>query len=185
MREIEDALERADRDGFTQEPPKTLKGQIGYLLRQLGSAKAVAEEIGVTADSVTRYRRGARKHPRADVAAKIDAAVRQRWQPGVRQRRQRQAADSGGITVELRAQIGYRAAIGSTDEPRFRRLTVHLPNYYARQLFDARRSGAADQMMRQIVADGLKEVYFQDGGRRASGLYEVELNSIDYIDFEY
>lgn len=46
--------------------------QIGYLLRQLGSAKAVGQEIGVTSDSVNRYRRGARKHARADVAAKID-----------------------------------------------------------------------------------------------------------------
>ncbi len=52
--------------------------QIGYLLRQLGSAKAVGQEIGVTSDSVNRYRRGARKHARADVAAKIDDAVRAR-----------------------------------------------------------------------------------------------------------
>ncbi|MCE7053016.1 XRE family transcriptional regulator, partial [Streptomyces purpurascens] len=49
MGAIEDAIERADREGFTREPPKTLKGRIGYLIRQLGSAKAVAREIGVTA----------------------------------------------------------------------------------------------------------------------------------------
>jgi DNA-binding transcriptional regulator YdaS (Cro superfamily) len=65
----------------------------------LGSAKAVAREIGVTADSVNRYRRGARKHARTDVAAKIEDAVRKRWQPQVRKRRQRQAAATGGITV--------------------------------------------------------------------------------------
>jgi hypothetical protein len=29
---------RADREAFSREPPKTLKGQIGYLLKQLGSA---------------------------------------------------------------------------------------------------------------------------------------------------
>ncbi|PAX85032.1 DNA-binding protein, partial [Streptomyces albidoflavus] len=69
MGEIEDAIERADRESFTRQPPKTLKGQIGYLLKQMGSAKAVAAELGVTADSVNRYRRGARKHARADVAA--------------------------------------------------------------------------------------------------------------------
>lgn len=63
MGEIEDAIERADREAFTRQPPKTLKGQIGYLLKQMGSAKAVAQELGVTADSVNRYRRGARKHP--------------------------------------------------------------------------------------------------------------------------
>lgn len=127
MGEIDDAIERADHEAFTKAPPKTLKGQIGYLLKVLGSAKAVASEIGVTADSVNRYRRGARKHPRADVAARIDDAVRQRWQPRVRKRRRRKAATTGGITVETRARFGYTAPVGTTDDGRFRRLTVHLP----------------------------------------------------------
>jgi len=55
----------------------------------LGSAKAVAQELGVTADPENRYRRGARKHVRADVAATIDDAVRARQEPQVRKRRQR------------------------------------------------------------------------------------------------
>jgi hypothetical protein len=183
--EIDDAIERADRESFTRQPPKTLKGQIGYLLRQLGSAKAVAQEIGVTADSVNRYRRGARKHARADVAAKIDDAVRQRWQPQVRKRRQKQAATSGGITVETRARFGYTAPVGTTDDGRFRRLTVHLPPEYAQRLFDARDAGASDQQMRGIIAEGFKEVYFQDGGGRAMGLSDVEINDIDYLDLDY
>lgn len=185
MGEIEDAIERAEREAFTRQPPKTLKGQIGYLLRQLGSARAVAREIGVTADSVNRYRRGARKHPRADVAAKIDEAVRQRWQPKVRKRRQRQAATTGGITVETRARFGYTAPIGTTDDGRLRRLTVHLPPQYAQRLFEARDTGASDQHMRQIIADGLKDVYFQDGGARALGLSDVAINDIDYLDLDY
>lgn len=183
--EIDDAIERADRESFTREPPKTLKGQIGYLIRQLGSAKAVAQEIGVTADSVNRYRRGARKHARADVAVKIDDAVRQRWQPQVRKRRQRQAAATGGITVETRARFGYTAPIGTTDDGRFRRLTVHLPPAYAQRLFDARDAGASDQEMRGIIAEGFKDVYFQDGGARAMGLADVAINDIDYLDFDY
>ncbi|MEU1106547.1 XRE family transcriptional regulator [Streptomyces tibetensis] len=185
MGEIEDAIERADRESFTREPPKTLKGQISYLIKQLGSAKAVAQEIGVTADSVNRYRRGARKHPRADVAAKIDNAVRQRWQPQVRKRRQRQAATTGGITVETRARFGYTAPIGTTDDGRFRRLTVHLPPAYAQRLFDAREAKASDQEMRGIIAEGFKEVYFQDGGVRAMGLSDVAINDIDYLDLDY
>ncbi|MEU7031386.1 XRE family transcriptional regulator [Streptomyces sp. NPDC046275] len=183
--EIEDAIERAEREAFTKEPPKTLKGQIGYLIKQLGSAKAVAQEIGVTADSVNRYRRGARKHARADVAAKIDDAVRQRWQPQVRKRRRKQAATATGITVETRARFGYTAPIGTTDDGRFRRLTVHLPPAYAQRLFDARDAGASDQQMRQIIAEGLKDVYFQDGGARAMGLSDVAINDIDYLDLEY
>ena len=183
--EIDEAIERADREAFTRQPPKTLKGQIGYLLRQMGSAKAVARELGVTADSVNRYRRGARKHARADVAAKIDDAVRVRWQPQVRKRRQKQAATATGITVETRARFGYTAPIGTTDDGRFRRLTVHLPPAYAQRLFDARHTGASDQQMRQIIADGLKEIYFQDGGSRATGLSDVTLNDIDYLDLDY
>ncbi|MFC9131883.1 telomere-protecting terminal protein Tpg [Streptomyces sp. NPDC057099] len=183
--EIDDAIERADRESFTRQPPKTLKGRIGYLIRQLGSAKAVAQEIGVTADSVNRYRRGARKHARPDVAAKIDDAVRQRWQPQVRKRRQQQAAATGGITVETRARFGYTAPVGTTDDGRFRRLTVHLPPQYAQRLFEARDAGASDQQMRGIIAEGFKDVYFQDGGSRAMGISHVQLNDIDYLDLDY
>ncbi|MCX5387255.1 XRE family transcriptional regulator [Streptomyces sp. NBC_00083] len=185
MGEIEDAIERADREAFTREPPKTLKGQVGYLIKQLGSAKAVAQEIGVTADSVNRYRRGARRHARADVAAKIDEAVRARWQPLVRKRRRRQAAATGGITVETRARFGYTAPVGTTDDGRFRRLTVHLPPAYAQRLFDARAAGAGDREMRGIIAEGFKDIYFQDGGGRAPGLSDVEINDIDYLDLDF
>ncbi|WP_077801694.1 telomere-protecting terminal protein Tpg [Streptomyces sp. JHA26] len=185
MGEIEDAIERADREAFTREPPKTLKAQIGYLIRQLGSAKAVAREIGVTADSVNRYRRGARRHARADVAARIDEAVRRRWQPQVRRRRRRQAATTGGITVETRARFGYTAPVGTTDDGRFRRLTVHLPPDYARRLFEAREAGAGDRQLRGIIAEGFKEVYFQDGGGRAADLSDVAINDIDYLDLGY
>lgn len=185
MGEIDDAIERADREAFTREPPKTLKGQIGYLIKQFGSAKAVAQELGVTADSVNRYRRGARKHARVDVAAKIDNAVRARWQPQVRKRRRKQAAAITGITVETRARFGYSAAVGTTDDGRFRRLTVHLPAAYAQRLFDARDRGASDQEMRGIIAEGFKDVYFQDGGGRAMGLSEVEIKDIDYLDLDF
>ncbi|MGW4569154.1 telomere-protecting terminal protein Tpg [Streptomyces sp. NPDC004561] len=183
--EIDDAIERAGWESFTREPPKTLKGQIGFLLRQLRSAKAVAQELGVTADSVNRYRRGARKHPPKDIQRKIDAAVRSRWQPQVRKRRQRQAAATTGITVETRARFGYTAPVGTTDDGRFRRLTVHLPPEYAQRLFDARDAGAGDQQMRQIIADGFKAVYFQDGGTRAMGLSDVAITDIDYLDLDF
>ncbi|MEU3634082.1 telomere-protecting terminal protein Tpg [Streptomyces fradiae] len=183
MGEIEDAIERADQEAFTREPPKTVQAQIRYLIRQLGSARAVAAQIGVTADSVNRYRRGART-PRADVAAKIDAAVRQRWQPRIRRQRRKHAATTGGITIETRARFGYTAPIGTTDDGRVRRLTVHLPPEYARRLFEARDTGAGERQLRQVIAEGLQEIYFKDGGRRADDL-EVELTDIDYLDLDY
>lgn len=184
MGDIDDALERAEREAFTREPPKTLKGQIGFLLKQMKSAKAVAAELGVTADSVNRYRRGARRNPPREIAERIDAAVRVRWQPRVRKRRREQAATTGGITVETRARFGYAAPIGSTDDGRMRRLTVHLPPAYAQRLFDAREQGAGDRRMRAIVAEGLQEVYFKDGGRRAEDLH-VAFTDIDYVDVSF
>ena len=183
--EIDDAIERADREGFTRQPPKTLQARINFLMKQLKTTRAVAEEIGVSQRSVERYRKGERKHPPKAIAERIDAAVRARWQPQVRKRRQRQAATTGGITVETRARFGYTAPIGTTDDGRFRRLTGHLPPQYAQRLFDARQAGAGDQQMRQIIAEGLKDIYFQDGGARAMGLSDVTLNDIDYLDLDY
>ncbi|WP_327187049.1 telomere-protecting terminal protein Tpg [Streptomyces sp. NBC_01334] len=184
MGDIDEALERAARETFTQQPPKTLKGQIGYLMRQLGSTRAVAAEVGVSRRSVERYIKGERKNPPAEITDRINDAVRARWQPRVRQRARKQAAATTGITIETRAQFGYTAPVGTTDDGRFRRLTVHLPPSYAQRLFDARDQGASDAQMRGIVAEGLQEIYFKDGGRRADGL-EVELNNIDYFDVSF
>ncbi|MFD8887553.1 telomere-protecting terminal protein Tpg [Streptomyces erythrochromogenes] len=184
MGDIDDALERADREAFTREPPKTLKGRINFLVRQLKTTKAVAAALGVTQRSVERYRKGERKTPPKAIAERIDTAVRARWQPQVRKRRRQQAAVSGGITVETRARFGYTAPIGTTDDGRMRRLTVHLPPAYAQRLFDAQQQGASDQQMRAIVAEGLQETYFKDGGTRANSL-EVEFTDIDYIDVSF
>ncbi len=184
MGEIDDAIERADREAFTRQPPKTLQARINFLIKQLKTTKAVAAEIGVSQRSVERYRKGERKHPPKGIAARIDDAVRRRWQPQVRKRRRKQAATTG-ITVETRARFGYTAPIGTTDDGRFRRLTVRLPAQYAQRLFDARDAGASDQQMRQIIAEGFKDIYFQDGGNRAMGLSDVTLNDIDYLDLDY
>lgn len=184
MGEIDDAIERADREAFTRRAPKTLKGRISYLLRQLGTAKAVAAELGITAGSVSRYRRGAWRHPPENIALKIEKAVLSRWQPQVRKRRHKQAATSG-MTVETRARFGYTAPVGTADDGRFRRLTVRLPGSYAQRLFDARGAGAGDREVRGIIAEGFRDVCFQDGGGRAMGLSDVEINDIDYLDLDY
>lgn len=184
---IGDALERAGREHFTADPPRTLQGQINYLLRQLGSAKAVAAELGVTADSVNRYRRGARKNPPKAVADRIKDAVRSRWQPRVRQRARRRAAAASGMTVEFRAQFGYTAPVGTTDEMRLRLITLHLPPQYATRLFDA-QAGTTGENPNEVLAEAAQELYFQTdsqtGGARAHDL-EVEITNIDYIAARY
>ncbi|KOG54432.1 terminal protein TpgA2 [Streptomyces griseoflavus] len=184
MGDIDDALERAEREAFTRRPPKTLKAQVGYLVKQLKTTRAVARELGVSQRSVERYRKGERKNPPRAIAERIDAAVQARWQPQLRKRRRDHAAASTGITVETRARFGYTAPIGTTDDGRMRRLTVHLPPEYARRLFDAREQGAGDQQLRDIVAEGLQEIYFKDGGRRADQL-KVAFTDIDYFDVSF
>ncbi|MFI1948639.1 telomere-protecting terminal protein Tpg [Streptomyces virginiae] len=184
MGEIEDAILRADQEAFTKDPPKTLKGRINFLLKQLKTTRAVAAELGVSQRSVERYRKGDRKTPPQPVATRIEAAVRARWQPLVRGRRRKEAATSTGITVETRARFGYTAPVGTTDDGRVRRLTVHLPPAYAQRLFDARAQGAADRDLRAIVAEGLQEIYFKDGGTRADEL-RVEFTDIDYFDVSF
>lgn len=62
---------------------------------------------------------------------------------------------------------------------------MHLPPEYARRLFEARDASASDQQMREIIAEGFKEIYFQDGGGRAMGLSDVGINEIDYLDLDY
>jgi len=102
----------------------------------------------------------------------------------VRQQARKKAAASTGITIETRARFGYTAPVGTTDDPRMRRLTVHLPAAYAGRLFEAQQRGAGDAQLREIVAEGLQEIYFKDNGRRADHL-AVELTEIDYIDVSF
>lgn len=103
---------------------------------------------------------------------------------GVKQQARKRAAATGGITVETRARFGYTAPVGTTDDPRERRLTVHLPPAYAARLFEAQQQGLGDQTLRDIVAEGLQEVYFKDGGTRAGGL-EVEMTDVRYFDVSF
>ncbi|GAA3803578.1 telomere-protecting terminal protein Tpg [Streptomyces phyllanthi] len=180
---VNEAVDRAGEEVFTRQPPKTLKGRINFLLGRLKTTKAVAQELGVTQRSVERYRTGERKHPPKAIADRIDAAVRARWQPKVRDRRRKQAATTTGITVEARARFGYTAPIGTTDDGRMRRITVHLPAEYARRLFDAQR-GIGAESPNEVIAEGLQEMYFKDHGRRADQL-EVEFTDIDYIDVSF
>ncbi|MDK0524873.1 XRE family transcriptional regulator [Streptomyces sp. ML-6] len=180
---VVDAIERTAQEAFTAAPPKSLQAQVNFLVKQLKTTKAVAAELGISQRSVERYRKGQRKNPPKNIAARIETAVRARWQPRIRQRAKKRAATSTGITIETRATFGYRAPVGTTDEGRQRRLTIHLPAHYARRLFDAQQ-GIGDQTPNEVIADGIKEIYFQDGGHRAQDL-EVEFTGIDYIDVSY
>ncbi|MFL4909379.1 telomere-protecting terminal protein Tpg [Streptomyces sp. MMS24-I2-30] len=183
-KEFGDGLDQAVQKAFTRPAPKSAGPQMRYLVKQLGGTKPVAELLGMSQRQVERYVAGKAKKPRADLAARLEREVKKRWQPQIRAKARQKAATTGGIVIDTRARLGYVAPIGSTDEDRIRHLTVALPPRYAARLFDAQEAGASDQQLQQIAADALKEVYFQDGGRRAGSLEEVRFTDIEHLEFD-
>uniref|UniRef100_A0AAU1IDN0 XRE family transcriptional regulator n=1 Tax=Streptomyces sp. NBC_00180 TaxID=2903632 RepID=A0AAU1IDN0_9ACTN len=177
-------LDAAVQKAFTRPVPKSAGAQMRYLVKQLKGTKAVAQMLRVSQCTVERYVKDQIKKPRPDLAARLENEVKKRWQPQIRAKARQRAARTGGIVIDTRARIGYTAPIGTTDEGRLRHLTVALPPQYAARLFDAQEQGASDQQLREIAAEALKEVYFQDGGRRAGSLEEVRFTDIEHLDFE-
>jgi transcriptional regulator with XRE-family HTH domain len=180
---IGDGLERAVHSAFTRPIPKSAGAQMRYLVKQLKGTRAVAGLLGVSQRTVERYVRDQIRRPRPDLARRLEDAVRQRWQPRIRERARRQAATSTGLVVDVRARFGFTAAPGTTDDARLRHLTIALPPHHAARLFDAQSAGAGEQQLRALAAEGLGEMYFRDGGRRAHGL-EVEFTDVEQIQFD-
>ncbi|MEU5225287.1 XRE family transcriptional regulator [Streptomyces toyocaensis] len=179
-----DGLDAAVQKAFTRPAPKSAPAQMRYLVKQLKGTKAVAQMLRISQRTVERYVKGQIKKPRPDLAARLEREVKKRWQPQIRAKARARAATTGGIVIDTRARLGYTAPIGSTDESRIRHLTVALPPQHAARLFDAQEAGAGDQQLQQIAADALREVYFQDGGRRAGSLEEVRFTDIEHLEFE-
>ncbi|MEW2492892.1 telomere-protecting terminal protein Tpg [Streptomyces nodosus] len=181
---FDDGLDAAVQKAFTRPAPKSAPAQMRYLVKQLGSTKAVARMLRISQRTVERYVKDQITKPRPDLAARLEREVKKRWQPQIRAKARRRAATTDGIVIDTRARIGYTAPIGSTDEARLRHLTVALPPQYAARLFDAQQQGAPEQRLREITAEALKEVYFQDGGRRAGALEEVRFTDIEHLEFD-
>ncbi|MFD3931758.1 telomere-protecting terminal protein Tpg [Streptomyces sp. NPDC058614] len=179
-----DGLDAAVQKAFTRPAPKSAGAQMRYLVRQLKGTKAVAQMLRVSQRTVERYVKDQIKKPRPDLAARLEREVRARWQPQIRAKAREKAATTGGIVIDTRARLGYTAPIGTTDQDRIRHLTVALPPQYAARLFDAQQQGASDQELKEIAADALREVYFQDGGRRAGSLEEVRFTDIEHLEFD-
>ncbi|MFC8836834.1 telomere-protecting terminal protein Tpg [Streptomyces griseoincarnatus] len=179
-----DGLDAAVQKAFTRPAPKSAPAQMRYLVKQLKGTKAVAQMLRISQRTVERYVKDQIKKPRPDLAASLEREVKKRWQPQIRAKARQKAATTGGIVIDTRARIGYTAPIGTTDEDRLRHLTVALPPQYAARLFDAQERGASDQQIQQIAAEALKEVYFQDDGRRAGQLEEVRFTDIEHLEFD-
>ncbi|MFD9125723.1 telomere-protecting terminal protein Tpg [Kitasatospora sp. NPDC059571] len=119
--------------------------------------------------------------PRPAAAHAIADAVRAGRQPRVR-RRERRAAERGGFVLSAGARFGFVSAVGSTDDPRLRLITQHLPCDVAAELFAARDAGASEADQAAIPGAGLQDYDFRDRGRRPWGL-AVEFTAIEWADF--
>ncbi|MEV5440841.1 XRE family transcriptional regulator [Streptomyces sp. NPDC052682] len=184
MSMVGDGLDKAVQGAFTRPVPKSAGARMRYLVRQLKGTRQVAQLLRISQRTVERYVKDQIRKPRPDLAARLEAEVRKRWQPQVRARAKERAATTDGIVLDTRARIGYTAPVGTTDDARLRHLTVALPPQYAARLFEAREQGAPEQRLREIAAEALKEVYFQDGGRRAGMLEEVRFTDIEHVEFD-
>ncbi|MFE9703184.1 telomere-protecting terminal protein Tpg [Streptomyces sp. NPDC005930] len=177
-------LDAAVQKAFTRPAPKTAGAQMRYLVKQLKGTRAAAQTLRISQRTVERYVKDQIKKPRPELAARLEREVKKRWQPQIRAKARRKAASTDGIVIDTRARIGYTAPMGTTDEDRLRHLTVALPPQYAARLFDAQDRGADDRQLQQIAAEALKEVYFQDDGRRAGQLEEVRFTDIEHLEFD-
>ncbi|MEU7596557.1 XRE family transcriptional regulator [Streptomyces sp. NPDC039022] len=184
MSRFGDGLDAAVHKAFTRPAPKSAGAQMRYLVKQLKGTKAVAQMLRISQRTVERYVKDQIKKPRADLAARLEHETKARWQPQIRAKARQKAATTDGIVIDVHARLGYTAPIGTTDQDRIRHLTVALPPQHAARLFDAQQQGASDDRLRELTAEALKEVYFQDGGSRAGSLQEVQINDVIHLDFE-
>ncbi|MFF2549064.1 telomere-protecting terminal protein Tpg [Kitasatospora sp. NPDC058063] len=179
MGEIDEGLERAER---TRPIPQSTAARMRFLLKGAkGSTRKLAQDLGVSQRTVQRWLKG-QGTPKPAAAKAIETKVRASWQPRVKQRVRRDA-EKNGFVLHIQAAFGYSSAAGSTDDPRQRTITQKMPGAVAQRLYAARDAGAGQAEQERILAEGLREEYFKDGGRRARGL-DVELNDIAWMDVE-
>ncbi|MBO0916737.1 telomere-protecting terminal protein Tpg [Streptomyces laculatispora] len=182
MGEISEGLEQLL---YTQPVPSTTANQLRALLRwERGSTRQVAALLGVSQRTVQRWvtrKAGSSRRPSARHEQTIADLVRARWQPRVRARR-RAEAEERGVVVHTRARFGFRAGAGSSDDPRLRLITAHLPGAVTREMFAALEAGAGEKQHELILSRALGHAYFRGSGQRAHGL-QVVLGDIDFIGF--
>ncbi|MFJ5850850.1 telomere-protecting terminal protein Tpg [Streptomyces sp. NPDC092903] len=186
---IEDRLEEAVDRAYSQPIPKSIGARVRFLLKQekglsrADAARAVAEKLGKSQRTVERYRDDQIKTAKPETASLIEAEVNKAWQPLVKAKKLQAAITSSGIKVDVRGKFGFKSPKGTTNDPRYRRLTRRLDAATAAALYEAKQAGANEDELAQIVADGLRDDYFTDGGTRAQSLQSVALQQIDHIRF--
>ena len=166
--EIAEGLERAFR---TRNIPSSNQARISFLVRsENGSTAKAAQSIGVSQRTIQRWAKGGKMSPAN--RDKLEKAVQSRWQPRVRQRQEKKARESG-FMIHAQGRLGFSSAEGSTDDPRMRIITQHLPADVARQVLSA----PSEAERREAIQSGLAEHYFETR-------MDVEFTDIQFIDFD-
>lgn len=190
------AIDAAVGTGYQTRPlPRSIGAQARYLLgREKGNYTAAAKRVGVSPRTFRGWTKSkdihARITPRSTTALRRETSLE--WQPGLRRKAVEQLRGQGpGATVEMRGEFGYSGVPdGTTDEARNRRITVHLPPFWAGRLLATYAAGQhgspkLETDLRVVLGEAIKEEYFQDSRRRAQSLTKVDINDIDYIDLEF
>ncbi|CAL9674555.1 telomere-protecting terminal protein Tpg [Streptomyces sp. enrichment culture] len=178
-----EALARAERKVFTRPAPRSAKAQVKFLLtRPKGSAKALAERLGVSRRTVERYRAGTLTTPQKRLRAALVEETESEWQPQVRAQARHQAATSSSMMVDVTAYFGFTCT-GSSDDGLERTTTAISPTY-AKQMLELQEAGATEEDLYPIVAEAITESYFTQWGTRAVGL-RADFTHVSQIEFRF
>ena len=105
MGQLADGLDKAVHKAFTRPIPTSAGARMRYLVRQLKSTRAAAQQLGITQRTVERYVKDQIKKPRTELAARIEREVTARWQPQIRAQAKHKAATTHGIIIDTRARF--------------------------------------------------------------------------------
>ena len=181
---VKEALDLADAQHWTRQPPRSDRARLRFLLRHQ-DIRALAARLRCGQARLTEVLAGASLVPDDPLRRRIYWEVIRLWQPRVR-RRVHDAVSAGkgnGMVVCFRARFGFAAAVGSSDDPRLRLLTLRLANEHAALLFEARHRDADEQEFLHILADAAGASYFNIVP--SSRLREVSLTEIEFVEFSY
>ncbi|MGW2599548.1 telomere-protecting terminal protein Tpg [Streptomyces klenkii] len=169
----------------TRDIPKTARGRFNALMRkERGDTGKVAERLGISRRQVQRLAKRDHKieNSKPETLARLEEEVRRDHQPRIRAQA-RKEAEKRGLYVDTRAQFGFEAAGGSTDDARYRLMSEDIPSHLIGDIVEALAAEDEDRLQ-ELIGEGLAEEYFRTPGTEAESL-AVTFGDIDYIEIEY
>ncbi|MFF3968046.1 telomere-protecting terminal protein Tpg [Streptomyces griseorubiginosus] len=104
------------------------------------------------------------------------------WQPQVRAQARRRAATSGGLVIYCRA-FGFGPE-RSSDAGQKKDIMTAVSPTHADRILTARKTGATDDDLREMVAEAIADAYFRKEGGGRAGLH-VEFKDVERLDISF